>query len=355
MSILKHSNLLIEYKELVENGMRFKKPQKIKTIFSIGGRGHYENPISDIIAFFIDPREEHQFETLLLSTIFTLLNHKHMNLDQGTVELVEREAVTPAGNRIDLVVVGGEWVLVIENKIYHDLLNPLKDYENYITSKYPDKTPYYAILSINQVNGIPSPWENILYQDFIIEIKNQAGPYMFHSQSAKWSFFLQDFLLNIEEMIGDVKVDREMIEFVQKNYNKILNLIEVKDNYIETIKKEFTKIIHEVSTTNVTEKVHNWSRRVAIRFYCQELWGKQTNLVLVLFPEGDYKIYYYVYGIEEGKQEIENRKLQATGYKQWKEGKGSILCYKTEQRYDIESARKEFKRMVQHLNGYFNV
>lgn len=353
MLILKHSNLLLQYKELVESGLHFRKIKREKTVFSIGGRGHYENPISDVLAFFIDPREEHKFEMLLLSSFIRLLNIEQKNLDLSSVELIEREAVTSKGNRIDLVIVGEEWVLVIENKIYHDLLNPLKDYEFYITSKYPNKTPYYAILSINPINGVQSPWKNILYQDLISEVKKHAGPYMFHSTNAKWSFFLQDFLLNIEEMIGDYKVDQEMIDFVQTNYSKILNLIEVKDRYIESVKKEFAKIIQEVSTTNVTDKIHNWSPRVAIRYYCPDIWSSQTNLVVVLLPEGDYKIYYYVYGIEEKKQETENKKLQSQGYKQWKEGKGTILCYETEQRYDLVGAKKEFKKMVQHLNHYF--
>lgn len=353
MNGLSKNDFLLEYNELLEEAMKYKQDKREKTVFSIGGRGHYENPISDVIAFFIDPREEHKFETLMLASFLKLLNNSNINIHGGSVEAVEREAVTPKGNRIDLVVVGEEWVLVIENKIYHDLLNPLDDYESYIKAKYPDKEAYYTILSINEIYGVPNPWKNILYQDLQAEVKNNAGPYMFNSTNAKWSFFLNDFLLNIEELIGEYKVDNEMIEFVQKNYSKILNLVEVKDKYITTIKKNFSTMINGVSSTRVIEKIHNWDKRVAIRFYCPDTWGKQTNQVLVILPNGKYKVYYYVYGIGEPKQETENNKLLKKGYHHWKEGKNSILCYKTVNSYNLDEVKEEFKLMVQHLNDYY--
>ena len=183
-----NNNFILDYKDLLDEALKYKRAKREKTVFSIGGKGYYENPISDVLAFFIDPREEHKFETLLLSSIFKLLNitNNNVNLDKDSVEIVEREAVTPNGNRIDLIVVGKDWVLVIENKIYHDLLNPLGDYESYIKSRYPDKTAYYAILSINEIYGIPDPWENIFYEDLKVKIMNNAGPYMFNSTNAKW-------------------------------------------------------------------------------------------------------------------------------------------------------------------------
>ncbi|MCH6269361.1 PD-(D/E)XK nuclease family protein [Neobacillus citreus] len=349
------SNIFLEYKDIIEKATRFKQAKREKTVFSIGGRGHYENPISDVLAFFIDSREEHGFGTLLLSSIINLLNisNEITNLDAEFIEVVEREAITANGNRIDLVIAGSDWVLVIENKIYHYLNNPLNDYESYINTRYPDKTPYYAILSINEIYGVPAPWKNILYHDLIFEVKKNAGPYMFNSTNGKWLFFLHDFLLNLEEVIGEYKVDQKMIDFVQENYSKILNLIEVRDNYITSIKKQFTAVINEVSVTEVIEKIHNWSPRVAIRFYCPDVWGKETNLVLVLLPDGKFKIYYYVYGIEKSKQEFENTKLLYRGYQDWKEGKETILCYKSELTYDLNGAKEEFKLIVQHLNNYF--
>ncbi|UTR10158.1 PD-(D/E)XK nuclease family protein [Evansella sp. LMS18] len=351
MRRLNYSSLIEKYEELLEESAKYKQPKREKTVFSIGGRGHYENPVSDVLAFFTDPREEHQFGTLLLSSILRLLNiDEEIDFESDTVEVVEREAVTQKGNRIDLVIAGEGWVLAIENKIYHELLNPLEDYEEFIQSRYPGKAAYYAILSINKTNPVSNEWKNILYKDLHAEVKNNAGPYMFNSSNAKWSFFLNDFLLNIEELIGENEMDHEMIDFVEKNYAGIQDLIKIKEDYINALKKNFTEVIKKISATKVIDKTHTWNDKTALRFFCPKLWEEKTNLVLVILPDGKYKVYFYVYGIEEEKQESEIKRLHRAGYRQWKEGRGSILCFKTEESFDLDGAKEEFEQMVQHLN-----
>jgi len=46
-------------KQKLEEAKSFFQPEIEKTIFSVGGRGYYENPISDILAFFFNPQEVH--------------------------------------------------------------------------------------------------------------------------------------------------------------------------------------------------------------------------------------------------------------------------------------------------------
>lgn len=346
---------IFEYYELLENAMKFVKPIKEKTVFSIGGRGHYENPISDVLAFFLNPSEEHQFNTLFLSSLLKVLKKDLENLEANSIELIEREAITRSGNRIDLIIVSENLVIIIENKIYHTLLNPLDDYESYAASKYPDKERIFSILSINELPNTPLNWHNILYQDLIFEIKKQAGPYLFNSSNTKWHFFLKDFILNLEELIGENKVNKKMMDFVQKNYSKIHELLEVKEDYIVSLKNMLIPLVNKSSTNRILNKIHYWSKTtVAIRFYQPDLWGEQTNLVLVVQPEGNFKIYYYVCGIEENLREIENNKLLISGYQHWRENKGTILCYKSEKSFNLEDAKEAFALAAQHLNQYFS-
>ena len=51
-------------------------PPKERTIFSIGGRGYYENAASDMLAFFLRPHEEHGFGTIFLSVFFECMGKK---------------------------------------------------------------------------------------------------------------------------------------------------------------------------------------------------------------------------------------------------------------------------------------
>ena len=323
-------------------------------MFSIGGRGHYENPISDVMAFFLDPNEEHSFGTLFLTSFLNVLGKDLENIEESPIEEIEREAITLAGNRIDLVVVSEKWVLIIENKIYHALHNPLDDYELYAKDKYPNKEHILVVLSINGFPGIPGNWHNILYHELIWEIKKQAGPHLLTPSNTKWSFFLKDYILNLEELIGEQKVDKQLMDFAQNNYSEMLELIEIKEQYIDSLRKMFSSFLSEITANSVLDKVHNWSKRVAIRFYCLNKWGEKTNLVLVVLPQGDFKIYYYVYGIEESQQEIENKRLKMSDFKHWKENKGTILCYKSEKRFDLEGARTAFALTAQHLDQYFS-
>lgn len=168
---------------------QFIQPKREKTVFSIGGRGHFENPISDVMAFYLDPSEEHNFGTLFISSFLTVLGKNLEIIEESPIEKIEREAVTLSGNRIDIVAASENWILVIENKIYHSLLNPLDDYELYVKAKYPNRDHILVVLSLNGLSGIPDNWNNILYQELIEEIKKQAGPFMFTSSNANGPFF----------------------------------------------------------------------------------------------------------------------------------------------------------------------
>ena len=62
-----------DFAELIKEVTKIELPDLEKTIFSIGGRGHYENPTSDILAFYLDHEAEHQLGSLVLDSLFSAL------------------------------------------------------------------------------------------------------------------------------------------------------------------------------------------------------------------------------------------------------------------------------------------
>ena len=104
--------LLVEVKAFIQ-------PVKERTLFSLGGRGYYENPASDLLAFFLRPEAEHGFGSLFLQAFLDCMQVSSRDLSFTGVT-VSRETQTKEGNRIDLVIQGPDWVLLIENKVYHD-------------------------------------------------------------------------------------------------------------------------------------------------------------------------------------------------------------------------------------------
>ena len=70
---------------------------RVKTFFDVTGFPHYENVISNILAFFFDTNEEHGFKDLWLKSLFECYNsvaNTHFQL--GEFEEIERE-LTDAG------------------------------------------------------------------------------------------------------------------------------------------------------------------------------------------------------------------------------------------------------------------
>jgi hypothetical protein len=65
--------------------------QPEQTIFSIGGRGHWENPTTEILAFFCDNNAAHGLGDLVLRSLFHCLDPKFHHVDYSLNKKPERE------------------------------------------------------------------------------------------------------------------------------------------------------------------------------------------------------------------------------------------------------------------------
>ena len=88
------------------------------TIFELGCRGYYENPTTDILAFFLNPDAEHGLGDMFISTYLVCMNVDPSRIDMSCVGIKD-QVETANGNFIDLQIRGQDWCLIIENKIYH--------------------------------------------------------------------------------------------------------------------------------------------------------------------------------------------------------------------------------------------
>lgn len=80
------------------------KPQQELTIFGIGSRGYYENPTTDILAFFLDDSAAHGLDALVLTALMDILPEPFNKLDCSLSISPEREVKTKRGKRIDLLL-----------------------------------------------------------------------------------------------------------------------------------------------------------------------------------------------------------------------------------------------------------
>ena len=212
----------MDYEQLeaiLKESRQYIKREVEKNIFSIGGCGHYENPISDILAFLLDTHELHGFGDLVLKSLNEAAGCS--NNDTDIIKSPLREVYTDDGKRIDILIEGQDYVLVIENKIRHWLANPFASYDAYLDKYYKDKIQYKFILSIRKKIPPNSYWYSLTYKEFLNCIKINLGHYVLNNPYSKWIVLFIEFLLNIEQECESDPMDDKKFEFVGKNYAAI--------------------------------------------------------------------------------------------------------------------------------------
>src|SRR5215213_2909494 len=96
-----------------------------RTFMEITRYPHYENVCSNVLAFFMDPAESHGFGPLMLDALASAGNIAAEEVWSNV--FVEREVITLAGNRIDILITSDDRAILIENKIHASVNNPFDD------------------------------------------------------------------------------------------------------------------------------------------------------------------------------------------------------------------------------------
>jgi len=211
--------------------------------------------------------EEHGFGNLFYSALTELIEkkkHEHspvvdLNDFVGDFAVETEEAtigvseVEDKRKRIDISIQGTNWAIIIENKLYHDVINPLHTYWNHIHKKHNTDRIIGIILSLYKVDKskLTIKAENISYinithQELIDAVGRQFN---FSSNYNEVNlFYLKEYFRTIEthystkrnlpamnKLVGELILQRERI-------NSLSNKIKEADNHIrKTIKDSFTR------------------------------------------------------------------------------------------------------------------
>lgn len=206
---LKHLQSFInEFSELP------KPPEVEPNLFSLGARGHYENPITDLLAFFFDTNAAHGLESLALEALIMLLPEGQQPRDLHLIRPPEREVTTGRG-RIDLLMVSSDWVIVLENKIFHAQNNPFDDYQDYVIKHYSGKTPLLLVLSPSGTAEGRDDWQGVSYLNLIDALKQKAADAFMNRPMNKWLILFREFILHLEQLMkGTPDLPAPTVEFI---------------------------------------------------------------------------------------------------------------------------------------------
>jgi hypothetical protein len=303
-------------------------PQKERTLFSLGGRGYYENPASDLLAFFLKPDAEHGFEALFLQAFLECMKLDPADLGMAAGVTVSRDGKTEEGKKIDLVVQGSDWVLLIENKIYHILNNPLDFYEAYGHSLPGGKKLQMAILSPQGIER--GNWKPVTYRDYCGALRRRLGEELVNHAYSKWVIFAREFILHLENELGQPIMNNKDADFVEQHAEQINQVTNLAREY-RVFLSEFLKgsLSSAIAGHDFRTKDEEWG----IRCFSDK-WGKSN---LVLLPEISdkgtmFKVRVYLENLTPEQEPKASRKLQ--GMKPTKDGKNCIMFNQTTPAFD---------------------
>ena len=245
------------------NGLKSLPPlrKQEQTFMEIAGYPHFENVCSNILQFYLQPSNEHGFGSLLLDSLFKLIDEKVV-IDGENID-VRREESTSKRNRIDLIIKSEGFVLGIENKIFAGVDNPFEDYANHLDSLGKDRQVYKVLLSV-----FPNPkdiskaelygFKPITYQLLFEKVIANIGSYFLTGREPHTIFF-RDFIKTIQNLQEATSMDESRLLYFADNHESISTLLaEVSEMQKDMIKKvkELDKLVRsDPGFSNIESKL----------------------------------------------------------------------------------------------------
>ena len=342
------------FEEILRKSKRLAIPAVEKNIFSIGGRGHYENPISDLLAFFLDIREVHGFGDLVLKSINEAA--KLPTKDTDIIAPPQREVRTNDEKRIDILVEGEDYVTIIENKIrHHCAANPFDSYRAFLNEYYKGKKQNLVLLSVRKEIP-PLGWSSLTYKELLLSIKKNIGEYVVKIQYSKWLILFREFLINIEQECETDPMTNDRFEFVYKNYQALRELQKIVDEYIKELHEKGLDAIRKaigLESSDLFRKQENWGDEgTALRLHFKR-WGDRSNITLLLRPDGSFRVQFYVYSILESEVSNLRAAVDDEKYKTFWTEQNTIRCFGFYDSSDLDAILKEIEEVAKMLTTYY--
>ena len=282
------SNLLTLFDKLIEH--RLSSPEA--TFLNIGGRGYYENPTSDLLRFFLYPKNAHGLGTLFIEA---LLSASNINVSKESLEFlnpVERETLTTNNNRIDLLIQAPGWILLVENKIRHEVNNPFSDYENLANQrKKPEDKTFFLILS-PQGDSHQENWKGISYQKLITEITKRLAICTPLQKSSKWWHFAMDFTLHLDQELYEKPMTNDQIKFAEQNFTKLSEAAQMQNRYRKHVREHLKNRIEK--DLNLQDVSFSNDRKWAEHFYSAS-WPESYPVWRIEPDEDTFKVCFSIY------------------------------------------------------------
>jgi len=249
-----------------------------------------ENKVSQILAFFLIPNENHEQGDVYLKHFINKFNLNHFAYYEGDDIYVQCEFSTNERRRIDIVIFNNShnWAIGIENKINtqtEDQPKQLEHYNTYLSQKTKDYCLIYLAPKdkkiweesmsnvIQKELQISNNFKHLTYEDDLIECISE---FAMMTESIRVRSFLKDFektlrrrymgeryLENKQVILDLVKNDIENLEVLFLANNTLpevkLHLKELFKSQMKELAKELDLEMKEDDAGNVILRPKSWN------------------------------------------------------------------------------------------------
>lgn len=331
-----------------------RKPKRETTLLSIGGRGYYENPASELLQFFFGPQNEHGLETLFIKALKEALSEAtELELPDHSLNCitVDREVRTGAGNRIDLVLKAPDWILLIENKIWHEQANPFEDYEKHSKlSKNPGDKEFYLILSPSGESS-QTGWHGLSYIHLIAAIEERLNNCEAKTKATKWWHFAKDFALHLKQELYGTPMTDDEIKFAEQNYGLLEEAVQLQNRYQTHLLTYLPNLIDgKYKTNGASAKLDSW----CVRLY--HIGWPQSNIAWWWDDKDRNQIKFSIYIESPTDNQLTQAKATFEDLDYWTESGGKWQCWKTSNSFESrEVAEKPLLKLTDKLFEIFPI
>lgn len=246
-----------------------------------------ENKVSEIIAFFLDPKERHEQGNIYLKHFLKKFDLSFFQINDNDTINVQCEYNTDNGRRIDIIIYKNnfEQAIAIENKIHvetDDQPNQIKDYIDFLSKKTNDNfcmiylSPQDKILSNDSISIderenylIGKKLKLLTYEEQMIDCINDFSNL---TQNARVNSFLKDFEKTLrKKYMGEKNINTQQV--VSNLINENLKNLEISflvANSLQEVKRQlkqkFEQQIQEIGqelgleTDGIRLKPSKWTK-----------------------------------------------------------------------------------------------
>lgn len=273
---LSETNALQDWLDKTDLGVSLnKKNADGISILQMCGIDHLENAWSDIYAYFLNPDKDHGLGSLFLTSLLRLIGVQDYAIEDVCII---REYKCKKNKRIDILIRGIEWAIMIENKVYHEIVNP---FDTYWTSVSACKKRG-VLLTLHPVTSPDARFVNITHLQWLREIQRNLPDHL----PVKTDILLNDFIENINKLTGEM--NENIRNLYLANRQKINSLVEVSMEYKNWLQGIFTED-RFIESLPLDSSASNRNQHL-FRTHQTRL-GSKDRYVMYLIPDTDELVF----------------------------------------------------------------